>query len=233
MMLLSKTIKVKINGKMREYYNSKGYEGKQGDIIEVKVEDLTEGSGEKVEVECDYCHEPYFTSYGNYNKGLKSIVHKNCCPKCANKKMKEIMDIKYGTHHSQQIPEVKEKTKQTNLKKYGTETALSSPQVREKIKETNQERYGVDWVLSNKEIYNKAKETNKEKYGVDNPAKNKEIKEKIKATNQQKYGRNSYVDTEENREKAYMVWIQKNLFMPDCILFPVRGLWAPAPPLPV
>ena len=27
-MLLSKTIKIKINGTMREYYNNKGYKGK-------------------------------------------------------------------------------------------------------------------------------------------------------------------------------------------------------------
>lgn len=200
-MLLSKTIKIKINGTMREYYNNKGYEGKQGDIIEVKVEDLTEGSGERVEVECDYCHNPYFTSYRDYNNGLKSIVHKNCCPNCTTEKMKEVMEIKYGEKNSQRIPEVKEKTKKTNLEKFGTEQPLASKEVREKIKKTNREKYGVDWVLANKDIYNKVKETNKEKYGVENPAQNKEVQEKIKTTNQKKYGRNFYVDTEENREK--------------------------------
>lgn len=151
-MLLSKEITVTINSFTKKYYESKGYFGKVGEKIKIKVEDLTRNSAEKVWVKCDYCNTPYLTEYRNYKNGEESIVHKNCCEKCANKKMEEIMDIKYGTHYSQQIPEVKEKTKETNLERYGVEFHLSNIEIREKIKETNLKKYGREWFADNNEF---------------------------------------------------------------------------------
>lgn len=151
-MLLSEEIIVTINSFTKKYYESKGYFGKVGEKIKIKVEDLTRNSSEKVWVKCDYCNTPYLTEYRNYKNGEESIVHKNCCEKCANKKMEEIMDIKYGTHYSQQIPEVKEKTKETNLERYGVESHLSNIEIREKIKETNLKKYGREWFADNNEF---------------------------------------------------------------------------------
>jgi len=44
MMILTKTIFVKITGTQIKYYNDLGYKCKALDIIEIKVEDLSKGS---------------------------------------------------------------------------------------------------------------------------------------------------------------------------------------------
>jgi len=61
-MLISKTVKLNWHYKNKEHYISKGYPfTKIGDEFEVKVEDLSDGSGIKVNIKCDceYCKNPY------------------------------------------------------------------------------------------------------------------------------------------------------------------------------
>ncbi len=66
-MLKTKFVKIKWNGKIKSHYIFKGYiYTKMGDEFEVKVEDLTNGSHAKVNVECDGC-----------GKLIKSVVWQN------------------------------------------------------------------------------------------------------------------------------------------------------------
>ena len=54
--LISKTVKIKWSPRTKKHYEELGYiYTKIGDEFEVKVEDLTKGSNEKVECFCDNC----------------------------------------------------------------------------------------------------------------------------------------------------------------------------------
>lgn len=82
-MLISKTAKVKWNGKNKQYYIDKGYTyTKCGDEFEVPIEDLSPSSKSIVEVLCDFCHETIIKkSYQTYRKQHHE-KYGDCCAKC-------------------------------------------------------------------------------------------------------------------------------------------------------
>lgn len=152
-MLVSKTIKVKLNsGQQVNYYKQKHYEKcflhKE---IEVKIKDLPENSHLKVLVQCDYCGKIYEKSYAKYNANKKNeYVKKDCCKDCIYIKEKEILQEKYKCDYTFQIQSVREKIKETCLKKYGVDNPGKIPGIREKAKKTNLRKYGVENVLNTK-----------------------------------------------------------------------------------
>jgi hypothetical protein len=132
---------------------------------------------------------------------------------------KALMD-KYGVKNVMDIPEYRNKIKQTNLEKYGVENVMhvdeikekqnknvkkvfkeNKKQIQEKTKQTNLEKYGVEYALQVKEIRDKCYNTIKEKYGVDNPQQNEEIKNKARKTNLERYGAENPFQSEEIKEK--------------------------------
>jgi hypothetical protein len=55
-MLLSKFVSVNITPRNRKIYLNKGYsDSVVGNIINVKIDDLTKSSGQLLKVKCDYC----------------------------------------------------------------------------------------------------------------------------------------------------------------------------------
>ena len=81
--LISKTVIIKWSNKLKNYYINLGYTFTNlGDEFEVKVGDLPNGSGVKVQYECDRCGEIIETTYNNYNKHVKDDG-KIYCNKCA------------------------------------------------------------------------------------------------------------------------------------------------------
>ena len=83
--LISKTTKIKWNGTIRKRYEDLGYiYTKMGDKFEVKVEDLTKGSGAIVKCICDNCNKELFWSYSKYNEYVKEDG-KTYCNKCSIK----------------------------------------------------------------------------------------------------------------------------------------------------
>jgi hypothetical protein len=60
---------------------------------------------------------------------------------------------KYGVVNPSQIPEVKEKIKNTCLEKYGNETFFGSEYATNKIKETCLKKYGVENIMQNETEY--------------------------------------------------------------------------------
>lgn len=176
-MLLTKEVKIKIAGPNKKYYQEKGYECENGDIITVKIEDVPLSSHIKVKVKCDYCGEEFEKTYDKYNRA-RQILQKDACKNCCKKKNEEIMMLKYGVKVPLQLQEVKDKVKETNLKIYGTENPAQNKDVLDKIKSTNQEKYGYNWVGSNPEFREKQEETMLEKYGVKNCFCNGELRDK-------------------------------------------------------
>jgi len=89
---------------------------------------------------------------------------------------------KYGVAAPINVPEFREKIKETNLKKYGNKWNIASEYSRDKQKQTCLERYGVDNYV-------------KMNYGDNNymrslsfKARKDEIREKIEATSLKRYG---------------------------------------------
>lgn len=101
-MLLSKTVKIILNGRNIKYYKNLGYSipqiessestfkrfgeryiSKIGSEIEVKVEDLSDGSNTLVKVKCDCCDKEYEMKYVTYK--THNYDGQIYCRKCANK----------------------------------------------------------------------------------------------------------------------------------------------------
>ena len=81
--LITKTVKVKWNSKIKKHYEKLGYVyTKMGDEFEVKVEDLTKGSNVRIDCICDNCGKELPWKYQDYNKSVKEngeTYCKNCC----------------------------------------------------------------------------------------------------------------------------------------------------------
>ena len=61
MPILTKEVEIKLWGNNIGHYLDLGYDGKHGDVITVKVDDLTDGSNVKIQYLCDYCKEEVIT----------------------------------------------------------------------------------------------------------------------------------------------------------------------------
>lgn len=89
----------------------------------------------------------------------------------------KIMDSfqnQYGVNSPQQVSEIRERTKNTQLSRYGQDGFNPKQN-----KKTMQERYGVDYALQSKEIKEKIRMTCIRKYGVSNVMQNQTIFEGI------------------------------------------------------
>lgn len=91
-MLVQENILVRIVGKNKEYYTSKGYRLPCGVnyMFEIKAKDLPENSNVKVLVKCDECNEQRITKF--YRKDLP-------CKSCSKK------GIEFTDEHKQKISE--------------------------------------------------------------------------------------------------------------------------------
>lgn len=137
MAILQDTVKIKITKYNIDHYLSKGYSATNGESIIVKVEDLSQGSGVKILVECDYCHKSFMKSYRDYLRTIGRV----CCQDCRKYKFEETNLKRYGVKCSLNNPAIHEKAKNTFMKKYGVEYPLLSQDIRDKCRETCQIRY--------------------------------------------------------------------------------------------
>lgn len=109
-MLISKTAKVRITMKNKDYYINKGYEintyydkdhherVKNNTYIDVSIKDLPLNSNAIVEIQCDYCKEVILKKYRDYIRQLtNSVVPKDSCFNCKSQKTNENYNKKYGT----------------------------------------------------------------------------------------------------------------------------------------
>jgi hypothetical protein len=176
-MLISKSVKIKAAGSIK-YYSDKGYKcEKREDVIDVSVKDLPSGSNVKVQCCCDYCGAEKEIAWRRYLANIGSGETYACSSKCAQ-----------------------EKIRKNNMVKYGVESVSQLPEVRQKAKDTMVRIYGVEHTLQSEELKGKAKDTVRDKYGVDNASKSKEVKEKRKATNRERFGADTFFGSEFGKE---------------------------------
>ena len=199
MPILTKEVEVKLWGNNIKHYHNLGYNGKRGDIITVKVEDLPDGSNVKIQYLCDYCKNKIITIvYADYKRRINE-VNKMACRNCFTKKAEETTLLRYGASSYAQTNEFHEIMKDMMNAKYGVQHYSQTQEYKEKWNSTCEERYGKDY---RKQFINKAFETFHEKTGYNYPSQSPEVREKAtqsfykntsqKTSKQQQYINNLY-----------------------------------------
>ena len=171
-MIITEKVFLKMNNKWIRHFWNKGYECKQYDVIEVKVEDLTENSHAKISVKCDMCGKISNIKYQGYNTSIKNGGYYACSKKCGNNKYVNTNIERYGVTNTTKLQDVKIKMEKTNRKKYGTKAPSQNKEIMDKMKNTCMKRYGVDCALKNEVIKNKISNTRIMK-GIQLPLKEK------------------------------------------------------------
>lgn len=172
--ILPQTIEINANNRYNKFYLDKGYEIKNKKII-VKVQDLQEKSGQRINCICDHCNK-HFTKA---RVKIKDINEKTFCSKCAIYSAEDTCMKKYGYKFAWSSPEVQKNIQKRNMEKYGVKCTFQLKKVREKSKQTLLDKYNVDNIAKLDKTIKKMKNTNKERYGCEFPTQNKEIKRKI------------------------------------------------------
>lgn len=143
-MLLETKVKIKINQFNYQYYKDKGYSiTKNGENIEVLIEDLPSTSGKKIHAKCEYCGKIFVQPFRRY----QGTQGKHCCKHCVGEKIKEQTILKYGVPCTQLVPEVRSKTRSTMQSKYGVDYPLQKEEIRQKATQTMEEKYGAPFSL--------------------------------------------------------------------------------------
>jgi hypothetical protein len=195
-MIVSSSVKIKVNPNIRKYYISKGYSCVNNEIIDVRTIDLSPGSNLRIDTECDNCKaksSSIFNKYYKYTNSFKDNYYCKKCKKCNSEKAKKTRKERYGDENYTNI----EKGRETKKKKYGNENYNN----REKAKKTTNIKYGVNNVSEIDFVKQKKIKTSLEKYGVNNPFQSSIIKAKIENTCTIKYGTKHYLTSDDYKAK--------------------------------
>lgn len=162
MAILQDTVRVKITKYNINHYLSKGYDAIDGYYIDVKVSDLSHGSGIKILVRCDYCGKEFMKSYRDYLKTEGDV----CCMDCRKYKFAKTNMERYGTACTLNNPDIHKKAAKTFMEKYGAEYPLSSEVIQRKCRETFNSKYNSNsYRLTPSDISRISREQNS-KHGV-------------------------------------------------------------------
>jgi very-short-patch-repair endonuclease len=147
-MLLTKEINITCRNH-KKYYIEKGYDWVYQKEIIVKIEDLSSGSHETVDVLCDYCNKNIIKkSYYTYNlQNKNSTIKKDCCSDCWHLKLEDSMLKKYGKNNVSNIKEFQDKKIKTFISNFGTDNPMKNAKIVLKGKQTNLDKYGVDHIM--------------------------------------------------------------------------------------
>lgn len=225
-MLLTKTVKIRWNAKIKKHYENLGYKfTKMKDEFDVNVCDLTDGSSALVETTCDYCGRKSSLQWQTYILHHKGPIQKDCCgnPQCTGKKAEETIMAKYGVKQCLEIPEFKRKQEQTNLERYGHVNPFGSKEVQKKIRDYNIEHYGGPTSTCSPEVIEKIKQTNLLRYGVENHMKTQKSRERFRGSNNPNWkGGNRKTIRTERENPEYRDW-RKAVFVRDSYTCQICG----------
>ena len=163
-MIVSKIVKIIISKRTISKIKELGYDVNIGDIIDLPVSHLGNGSHAIVDVRCDICDCEKKIMYQKYQKNIKNGNFYSCSSKCSQKKVKATSIKKYGKEYYTQTTISKNQFRKSSLERYGETTPLKSDLILRKIRKTNLKKYGVENPFSSKDIVNKIRKTNLKKY---------------------------------------------------------------------
>lgn len=190
MVVITKNVEIKWNGRNRLHFESKGYGPyMHNQPFIVPVEDLMETSPIKIEVKCDVCGSITLKKYNQYIVAI-SEVNFDVCKNgdCQNVKREKVMMFRHGCRNASSIDGVKEKKEATNLARYGVVNPMFNEKVKLKLVASNIEKYGVPYHTQTQQWKDKIKSQSLIKYGLNHHSQLEEVKSKIKATNLARYG---------------------------------------------
>jgi len=153
-MLKERKLNIKINNNMLNYYRKLNKDVKIGDIIEVDIENVPQGTHNKVISICDKCEIEKIMEYRTYYNIMKN-KNEYLCKKCSNERLKKILFDKYGVNHALQVKEFKQKQEDTLYKNYGVLVPIKSEKIRKKIRNTTFDKFGTKYASQNEIIKNK------------------------------------------------------------------------------
>lgn len=168
-MIKEKELKINITPRNVTHFKKRGYDVNIGDVVNVKVVDLSKNSHQMVTAVCE-CGNENKIRYHKYIENVNRCGYYGC-KKCSNKKREIICLEKYGVTNYQKTDECKEKVAKNNIRKYGVKTTLLEENTKKKIDDTIWELYGVKNILSSTKIREKGKKTLLDRYGVDHYSK--------------------------------------------------------------
>ena len=116
---------------------------------------------------------------------------------------------KYGYEYIAQIPEIKEKQRNTVLEKYGVSNAMYDLEIKKKASTNNKNavinKYGVNNVFQLEVVKGKSKETCIKNFGVENSSQSEIIQQKIQNTKR----KNHTFNTSKHEKEIYKLLLQK------------------------
>ena len=96
-MIITKSVKIKVNGSKIKYYSNLGYEVPYNNVIvDIDIKDLSKGSNVFVDCVCDICGSINHIQYNTYCKNIKNTNIYTCYSKCSNFKKKNTLKERYG-----------------------------------------------------------------------------------------------------------------------------------------
>lgn len=110
-------------------------------------------------------------------------------------KIRQHWEQEHGVSNPQQVPEVRARTKATNLERYGGEL-LGSPELRAKADATNLAKYGTTEPARTPEVKARIQETNLERYGVPWTSMVPEVRRKQLDAMEARYGAHYFASEE-------------------------------------
>lgn len=143
-MILTKTVKIKINRGSIKHFQNKGYKIKVDQIMKIKIKDLPINSGILIKAKCDICGNIKKLPYQYYNNSIKKGGYFCCSRKCAKHKRSESLNKNYGVNYPTQSEKIKEKIKKINFERYGVEHNSQRLDIKEKKRKTSLKNYGVE-----------------------------------------------------------------------------------------
>ncbi|MCK9416361.1 hypothetical protein M0Q97_06860, partial [Candidatus Dojkabacteria bacterium] len=159
-MILTETVKIKVNSKNIEYLKSKGYDCDLKNEININTSDLSIGSHIIIKVKCDVCGTEKELKYQTYYKNYINCNYYSCSNKCSKEKSDKSNIEKYGVNNIFKTEDFKNNNKNINLIKYGVDSYSKTEECKLKVKHTNMINYGVEYPTQNTELMNKISETN-------------------------------------------------------------------------
>jgi hypothetical protein len=141
MMILTKTLPIRINNKNIGHYLDQNIDVVYGQVYEMDIKYVSRYSKYKILAKCESCGAEKELPMQKYHQNWDRSGSYNC-KACNNITLKKSMMEKYGYDNPSRIPDSVEKRKKTCLEKYGTEYVIASEYSKDKTRETLLERFG-------------------------------------------------------------------------------------------
>ena len=165
-MILTKKVKIRMEGKNFKIYKSKGYIFKWREIIDINIEDVLLNSNVIISAKCDICGNLKIIQYNFYNKNLSRGGFYSC-QKCSTLKRKTKCLLLFGVDNYIKTKEYIDNLKKICIDKYGVDNFFKSSVFKEKRMKSILLKYGTNNFQKCLEVRNKTMKTCIEKYGVE------------------------------------------------------------------